>query len=130
MSGPIVETGFNRRRGFPSRLRAVSRNPHAQLPIGRLRFGGDPENVTIFGESAGAMSVGTLLAIPETQGMFHGALVQRTFESTARGDAVSLSRQQMTRSPLLPQLRRTARVSIIHDRVDAAGSNDPLTATD
>src|SRR6478609_5603312 len=27
-------------------------------------FGGDPDNVTIFGESAGAMSVSTLLAMP------------------------------------------------------------------
>ena len=31
-------------------------------------FGGDPDNVTIFGESAGAMSVGTLLAMPARRG--------------------------------------------------------------
>jgi para-nitrobenzyl esterase len=39
-------------------------------------FGGDPGNVTIFGESAGAMSVGTLLAMPEAQGLFHKAILQ------------------------------------------------------
>lgn len=39
-------------------------------------FGGDPGNVTIFGESAGAMSVGTLLAIPHPQGLFHRAIAQ------------------------------------------------------
>jgi para-nitrobenzyl esterase len=39
-------------------------------------FGGDPQNVTIFGESAGAMSVGTLLAMPRAQGLFHRAIAQ------------------------------------------------------
>jgi len=39
-------------------------------------FGGDPQNVTIFGESAGAMSVGTLLSMPRTQGLFHRAIAQ------------------------------------------------------
>ena len=39
-------------------------------------FGGDPGNVTIFGESAGAMSVGTLLAVPRAQGLFHRAICQ------------------------------------------------------
>lgn len=40
------------------------------------RFGGDPDNVTIFGESAGGMSVGTLLALPTAQGLFHKAIAQ------------------------------------------------------
>jgi carboxylesterase 2/para-nitrobenzyl esterase len=39
-------------------------------------FGGDPGNVTIFGQSAGAMSVGTLLAMPRAQGLFRRAVAQ------------------------------------------------------
>jgi len=39
-------------------------------------FGGDPANVTIFGESAGAMSVGTLLAVPIAEGLFGRAITQ------------------------------------------------------
>ena len=39
-------------------------------------FGGDPRNVTVFGESAGGMSVGTLLSLPRAEGLFHRAVVQ------------------------------------------------------
>ena len=39
-------------------------------------FGGDPGKVTIFGESAGAMSVATLLAMPRAKGLFRRAIVQ------------------------------------------------------
>jgi carboxylesterase type B len=39
-------------------------------------FGGDPSNVTIFGESAGGMSVATLLAMPRASGLFQRAIVQ------------------------------------------------------
>ena len=39
-------------------------------------FGGDPERVTIFGESAGAMSVCTLMVMPRAEGLFHGAIAQ------------------------------------------------------
>lgn len=39
-------------------------------------FGGDPSNVTIFGESAGGMSVLTLMTTPLAEGLFHKAIVQ------------------------------------------------------
>lgn len=39
-------------------------------------FGGDPKNVTIFGESAGGVSVQSLLTIPSAQGLFHKAIVE------------------------------------------------------
>jgi carboxylesterase type B len=39
-------------------------------------FGGDPGNVTLCGESAGAMSIGTLLAMPKAAGRFRRAILQ------------------------------------------------------
>jgi para-nitrobenzyl esterase len=39
-------------------------------------FGGDPGNVTIFGESAGGTNVVTLLLSPRARGLFHRAIVQ------------------------------------------------------
>jgi para-nitrobenzyl esterase len=48
-------------------------------------FGGDPGRVTIFGESAGAHAVTTLLAVPAARGLFHGAIA----ESPASGLVVA-----------------------------------------
>ncbi|NNU16242.1 carboxylesterase family protein [Parvularcula sp. ZS-1/3] len=39
-------------------------------------FGGDPDNVTIFGESAGAHNVNALLVSPLSDDLFHGAIIQ------------------------------------------------------
>ncbi|WP_072804371.1 carboxylesterase/lipase family protein [Rhodococcoides yunnanense] len=39
-------------------------------------FGGDPAKVTVAGESAGAMSVGTLLSMPRAEGLFQRAVLQ------------------------------------------------------
>src|SRR5262249_48805903 len=49
-------------------LRWVHRNIRA--------FGGDPDNVTIFGQSAGALSVHSQLASPLAAGLFHKAIVE------------------------------------------------------
>ena len=39
-------------------------------------FGGDPANVTIFGQSGGGGKVSTLMAMPSAKGLFHKAIVQ------------------------------------------------------
>lgn len=53
-------------------------------------FGGDPSNITLFGESAGARSVLSLLTSPLAKGLFHKAIVQSgyTLPDTPREDAL------------------------------------------
>ncbi len=41
-----------------------------------VQFGGDPSQVTLFGESAGGMSVAALMAAPQARGLFHKAVIQ------------------------------------------------------
>jgi para-nitrobenzyl esterase len=51
-------------------------------------FGGDPGNVTIFGESAGGKSVESLLAVPAARGLFHRAILQSTYDPPMTPDAL------------------------------------------
>jgi para-nitrobenzyl esterase len=46
-------------------------------------FGGDPKNVTVFGESAGGMSIGCLMAMPSAKGLFHKGILESGVGSTA-----------------------------------------------
>ena len=46
-------------------------------------FGGDPANVTIFGQSGGGLKVMTLMAMPAAQGLFHRAIAQSGFAIAA-----------------------------------------------
>ncbi len=41
-------------------------------------FGGDPDNITVAGQSAGAASIAILLTMPEAQGLFRRAIMQST----------------------------------------------------
>ncbi len=51
-------------------------------------FGGDPENITVFGESAGGHNVAALMASPLAAGSFDRAIIQSgSFDSVALADA-------------------------------------------
>lgn len=54
-------------------------------------FGGNPNNVTIFGGSAGAISVNYLMLAPQARGLFHRAISQSGF---GRLEALSLSQAE------------------------------------
>lgn len=58
-----------------------------------LAFGGDKDNVTIFGESAGAEAVLNLMSAPQAQGLFHKAIAQSPASNgrfLARREAVGI----------------------------------------
>ncbi len=51
-------------------------------------FGGDPDNVTLCGQSAGAISVGALIAAPQAQGLFRRAVLQSGAPEVSERDRV------------------------------------------
>lgn len=63
-------------------------------------FGGDPSRVTIAGESAGGMSVGTLLAMPAARGLFQQAIPQ----SGAASNGISAPTASMIAGHMLDML--------------------------
>jgi para-nitrobenzyl esterase len=62
-------------------------------------FGGDPGNVTIFGESGGGGKVSAVLAMPPAKGLFHKAIVQSTviLKGTPRADATKAAEELMAK---------------------------------
>jgi len=67
-------------------------------------FGGDPANVTIFGQSGGAGKVSTLMAMPAARGLFHRAIAQSGVALTAipAEQAIKTTEQILQRLKIAP----------------------------
>ncbi|MBT0670039.1 carboxylesterase/lipase family protein [Novosphingobium profundi] len=78
-------------------------------------FGGDPGNVTIFGQSGGGLKVTTLCAMPRARGLFHKAIAQSGCESQvfARSMTEPLARGLLDQLGLAPgEVRKLQAVPI------------------
>jgi para-nitrobenzyl esterase len=67
-------------------------------------FGGDPGNVTIFGESGGGAKVSTLMAMPSAKGVFHKAIAQSTvsLKAMTRAEATKAAEGLLAKLGLKP----------------------------
>ena len=68
-------------------------------------FGGDPENVTVFGQSAGGAATRALLSAPSARGLFHKAIIQSAgFEDYAVVGSPSYERSVKASAALVERL--------------------------
>ncbi|MGW4489290.1 carboxylesterase/lipase family protein [Amycolatopsis sp. NPDC004368] len=88
-------------------------------------FGGDRDRITLAGQSNGGRTVGTLLAVPRTRGLFHQAIVQSgtgvgsVVHTPAEGEAVAaalladlgVSAAELATMPVTPILQAQQRVA-------------------
>ena len=68
-------------------------------------FGGDPGNVTVFGESAGSVNIACLLTMPRARGLFHRAVLQSGSLNLTRppSTALDVARQILAEVGLAPE---------------------------
>lgn len=58
------------------------------------KFGGDPGNVTVFGQSGGGAKIATLMSMPQAKGLFHKAITMSGQQVTASGPLNARKRAQ------------------------------------
>lgn len=85
-------------------------------------FGGDPGNVTVFGQSGGGAKIATLMAMPAAKGLFHKAITMSGQQVTASGPLNAEKRAAAYRAAL-GEDPATAPVEAL---VAALGATDPV----
>ena len=97
-------------------------------------FGGNPDQVTIAGQSAGSMSVNALLATPLAKGLFEGAVLESggllaalTPGSLQSAEAIGIELQKKAGASGISELRNKSAAEILKASQDLAGMRMGLT---
>lgn len=85
-------------------------------------FGGDPGNVTVFGQSGGGAKIATLMAMPAARGLFHKAITMSGQQITAAGPLNARRRAQA----VLDRLNADPATAPMQALVDALQASDPI----
>ena len=87
-------------------------------------FGGDPGNVTVFGQSGGGAKIATLMAMPEANSLFHKAITMSGQQVTASGPLNATKRAQA----FLGQLGRGVdpATAPVEQLIAALAATDPI----
>lgn len=87
-------------------------------------FGGDPGNVTVFGQSGGGAKIATLMAMPAAKGLFHKAITMSGQQVTASGP---MNAEKRTRA-FLEKLGKGVdpATALLEKLVEALSTTDPI----
>ena len=86
-------------------------------------FGGDPANVTLFGQSGGGAKIATLMAMPAARGLFHKAITMSGQQVTASGPLNATRRAEAVLARLNGVDPATVPVAAL---IDALSATDPV----
>ncbi|WP_033075251.1 carboxylesterase/lipase family protein [Sphingopyxis sp. MWB1] len=116
MPGRFPDSGNAGQLDLVAALQWVQRNIAA--------YGGDPANVTVFGQSGGGAKIATLMAMPAAAGLFHKAITMSGQQVTASGPLNATRRAEAFLAKLGAGVDpATAPVATL---VDALGATDPV----
>jgi len=93
-------------------------------------FGGDPGNVTVFGQSGGGAKIATLMAMPAARGLFHRAWTMSGQQVTAAGPRAAARRSALFLDALGTRDPRRAATLPVAALLAAAAVRDPSPVED